>query len=316
MISRMMAGLTVFSILIIAVMVTGREYDDTRDAEIDELLKKLNKPALKSIKSPDGDIIDCVHMKNHPIYDNPLFKNHTIQMRPSSYPKGWNKEASKNQNHSMVMQLWTINGKCPKNSIPIIRTRRENILQAESVERYGRKDPNSLPQPKPTNPPSNTTNEYAIVTVNSPQGKFHGAQADINVWKPHVQTRREFSLAQIWVMGGTYPSRDTIEAGWQVFPRFYGDDKPRFFIYWTADEYKKTGCYDLRCPGFVHVNRDFVIGAPMPQVSVMGGRQASFLTTITTRKQRAGWRDRRTGNWLRLGYYQILGYWPSSLFST
>lgn len=155
----MMAGLTVFSILIIAVMVTGREYDDTRDAEIDELLKKLNKPALKSIKSPDGDIIDCVHMKNHPIYDNPLFKNHTIQMRPSSYPKGWNKEASKNQNHSMVMQLWTINGKCPKNSIPIIRTRRENILQAESVERYGRKDPNSLPQPKPTNPPSNTTNE-------------------------------------------------------------------------------------------------------------------------------------------------------------
>lgn len=50
MISRMMAGLTVFSILIIAVMVTGREYDDTRDAEIDELLKKLNKPALKSIK--------------------------------------------------------------------------------------------------------------------------------------------------------------------------------------------------------------------------------------------------------------------------
>ncbi|KAF2551654.1 hypothetical protein F2Q68_00035485 [Brassica cretica] len=54
----MMAGLTVFSILIIAVKVTGREYDDTRDAEIDELLKKLNKPALKSIKSPDGDIID------------------------------------------------------------------------------------------------------------------------------------------------------------------------------------------------------------------------------------------------------------------
>ncbi|CAN6874212.1 unnamed protein product [Brassica oleracea var. botrytis] len=297
MISRMMAGLTVFSILIIAVMVTGREYDDTRDAEIDELLKKLNKPALKSIKSPDGDIIDCVHMKNHPIYDNPLFKKHTIQMRPSSYPKGWNKEASKNQNHSMVMHLWTINGKCPKNSIPIIRTRRENILQAESVERYGRKDSNSLPQPKPTNPPSNTTNEYAIVTVNSPQGKFHGAQADINVWKPHVQTRREFSLAQIWVMGGTYPSRDTIEAGWQVFPRFYGDDKPRFFIYWTADEYKKTGCYDLRCPGFVHVNRDFAIGAPMPQ-------------------QFPSWVDPRTGNWwLRLGYYQILGYWPSSLFS-
>ncbi|CDY12862.1 BnaC07g15710D [Brassica napus] len=247
MISRMMA----------------EEYDDTRDAEIDELLKKLNKPALKSIKSPDGDIIDCVHMKNHPIYDNPLFKNHTIQMRPSSYPKGWNKEASKNQNHSMVMQLWTINGKCPKNSIPIIRTRRKNILQAESVERYGRKDPNSLPQPKPTNPPSNTTNEYAIVTVNSPQGKFHGAQADINVWKPKYG---------LWVA-----------------------------LFLAATPLKLVG----RC------SRDFM---------VMTSLDFLFIGLLMNTKRQAATildvQDPRTGNWwLRLGYYQILGYWPSSLFS-
>ncbi|KAL0656963.1 hypothetical protein Bca4012_077547 [Brassica carinata] len=291
MISRMMAGLTVFSILIIAVMVTGREYDDTRDAEIDELLKKLNKPALKSIKSPDGDIIDCVHMKNHPIYDNPLFKKHTIQMRPSSYPKGWNKEASKNQNHSMVMHLWTINGKCPKNSIPIIRTRRENILQAESVERYGRKDSNSLPQPKPTNPPSNTTNEYAIVTVNSPQGKFHGAQADINVWKPHYGLWVALILAATPLkLVGRFLFVSTIT-----------------YLYIHAHIYLFFALLLL----LIRCSRDFM---------VMTSLDFLFIGLLMNTKRQAATildvQDPRTGNWwLRLGYYQILGYWPSSLFS-
>ncbi|KAF2607555.1 hypothetical protein F2Q68_00043192 [Brassica cretica] len=66
-------------ILIIPAIVINGEFSDTHDAKIDLLLKKLNKPAVKSIKSPYGGIIDCVHMKNHPIYDHPLFKNYTIQ---------------------------------------------------------------------------------------------------------------------------------------------------------------------------------------------------------------------------------------------
>ena len=32
------------------------------------------------IQSPNGDIIDCVHIKNQPAFDHPWLKNHTIQM--------------------------------------------------------------------------------------------------------------------------------------------------------------------------------------------------------------------------------------------
>ena len=55
---------------------------------------------------------------------------------------------------------------------------------------------------------------YAIAYV---QGdKYHGAKATINVWQPYVQNRIEFSLSQIWVVGGGGSSTNTIEAGWTV----------------------------------------------------------------------------------------------------
>lgn len=49
MISRVMARF-VFNVLMVAVMVIGSDFSDIRNAEVDILLKKLNKPALKSIK--------------------------------------------------------------------------------------------------------------------------------------------------------------------------------------------------------------------------------------------------------------------------
>ncbi|CAH9071087.1 unnamed protein product [Cuscuta europaea] len=38
------------------------------------LLKKINKPAMKTIHSPDGDIIDCVAYHQQPAFDDPLLK--------------------------------------------------------------------------------------------------------------------------------------------------------------------------------------------------------------------------------------------------
>lgn len=40
----------VLSILIVAAIVSGSEFSNTRDAKVEKILKKLNKPALKSIK--------------------------------------------------------------------------------------------------------------------------------------------------------------------------------------------------------------------------------------------------------------------------
>ncbi|CAN8288632.1 unnamed protein product [Cochlearia groenlandica] len=285
-------------VLIIAAIVARLKCSYMDDDEIDRILKKLNKPALKSIQSPDGDIIDCVHMKNHPIYDHPLFKNHTIQMRPSSYLEKSNHESSNKEKQDMVTQLWTINGKCPKNSIPIRRTKKEDILRVGSIKQYMKKYPktNSLIKPQ---------HEYVQLKVD---GKFHGTQAVINVWKPYVQTPKEFSLAQTWLVAGPYAELNSIEYGWQVYEAHYGDDKPRHFIYWTGDGYHQTGCYDLECPGFVHVNQEFALGAAVSPLSTTNGEQYDIPFTI--------WQEPRTGNWwLQVGKYILLGYWPSSLFN-
>ncbi|ESQ51595.1 hypothetical protein EUTSA_v10017627mg [Eutrema salsugineum] len=295
----------VLNILIIAAIVTGGEFSDIPDVEIDRLLKKLNKPALKSIKSPNGDIIDCVHLKNHPIYDHPLFKNHTIQMRPSSYLERWNNESSNMEKKSMVNQMWTRNGHCPKNSIPIRRTKKEDILRAGSIERYFKKYPNNIPRHNPANSYDNYTHEYAILKVD---GKFHGAQAVINVWKPYVQTPKEFSLTQTWLAAGPYEETNTIEFGWQVYPGRYGDDNLRIFIYWTSDGYNKKGCYNLDCPGFVQVNGKFSLGETVFPVSIIDGKQYNVPVTI--------FKDPRSGHWwLKLAYHMLIGYWPSTLFN-
>ncbi|WZZ61554.1 hypothetical protein YC2023_061661 [Brassica napus] len=57
-----------------------RKLSDLHEQEIKLRLKQLNKPAIKSIHSPDGDIIDCVWIYDQPAFDHPLFKNHTIQV--------------------------------------------------------------------------------------------------------------------------------------------------------------------------------------------------------------------------------------------
>lgn len=51
--------------------------------------------------------------------------------------------------------------------------------------------------------------------------KYYGTKATFNLWQPTVERGNDFSLAQIWIRGGSYQSNDlnTIEAGWQVRPR-------------------------------------------------------------------------------------------------
>ncbi len=48
---------------------------------IQNQLLKLNKPAVKTIQSPDGDVIDCVSSRSQPAFDHPLLQNHVLQVQ-------------------------------------------------------------------------------------------------------------------------------------------------------------------------------------------------------------------------------------------
>ncbi|XP_056842965.1 uncharacterized protein LOC130495576 [Raphanus sativus] len=98
----------------------------TASLEIDMKLKALNKPALKTIKSEDGDIIDCVDIYKQPAFDHPALRNHKIQMKPSV--ELGSKETNIPSDSSpkpVTSKIWTKSGQCPVGKIPI---RRANIV--------------------------------------------------------------------------------------------------------------------------------------------------------------------------------------------
>ncbi|KAJ0781394.1 putative neprosin [Helianthus annuus] len=47
------------------------------------------------------------------------------------------------------------------------------------------------------------------------QGEFHGANAELNVWKPYISSN-DFSRSQIWVLSYVGANlANSVEAGWE-----------------------------------------------------------------------------------------------------
>ncbi|CAA6665513.1 unnamed protein product [Spirodela intermedia] len=244
-------------------------------------LRRLNKPSAKTIQSPDGDLIDCVPSHLQPAFDHPELKG----QKPLS------------------LQLWAVSGEsCPEGTVPIRRTTEADMLRASSLRRFGRK-----PAAMVRRDSTSGGHEHAVGYVTGEQ--YFGAKASLNVWAPRVTTPSEFSLSQIWVISGSFGGDlNTIEAGWQVSPELYGDNRPRFFTYWTTDAYQATGCYNLLCSGFVQTNNRVAIGAAISPLSALSGRQFDISLLV--------WKDPKHGNWwLEYGPGLLVGYWPSFLFS-
>ncbi|CAL5214282.1 unnamed protein product [Lathyrus oleraceus] len=283
--------------------------------EVNKHLNRLNKPPTKTIQSPDGDTIDCVPVSKQPAFDHPFLKDHKILMRPDFHPEGLFEEnkldESKEKSSTPINQLWHAGGKCPEGTIPIRRTKEEDVLRASSVRRYGRKKHRSAaPKPRSADPgmENQSGHQHAIAYVEG--DKFYGAKATINVWEPKIQQANEFSLSQLWVLGGSFgQDLNSIEAGWQVSPDLYGDNNTRLFTYWTSDAYQATGCYNLLCSGFIQVSSDIAMGASISPISSYRDSQYDISILI--------WKDPKEGHWwMQFGNGgTVMGYWPSFLFS-
>ncbi|KAL0379961.1 UNVERIFIED_CONTAM: hypothetical protein Sangu_0060400 [Sesamum angustifolium] len=286
-----------------------------RNLEVRRHLSRVNKPSVKSIKSPDGDIIDCVHISHQPAFDHPFLKNHTVQMRPSYHPEGLfsqsKKVGKKEIGPKQITQLWHMNGRCPEGTVPIRRTREEDMLRASSIKAYGKKIHKSIPRPTSVAPEpdliTQNGHQHAIAYVEGDQ--YYGAKATINVWDPKIQQSNEFSLSQLWILGGSFASDlNSIEAGWQVSPDLYGDNNTRLFTYWTSDAYQATGCYNLLCSGFIQINNEIAMGASIYPLSSYRSSQYDISILV--------WKDPKEGNWwMQFGNDYVLGYWPAFLFS-
>ncbi|KAL9255801.1 neprosin-like protein [Drosera capensis] len=261
------------TLLINSATIHGRLMNSTKQAP---------KGTIKTMKMPDGDVVYCLDMYKQPALEHPLLKNHILQTEPS-------KRTAFNRNHtklSKIFQSWN----CPDGSVPI-RRQVNNDIQVRKR--------------KPVAPESvNSGHQYAITQFSG--NAIQGAYATIDIWKPSLAIpEADFSLTQIWVLAGSGTQLNSMEAGWHVYPKINGDTEPRFFIYWTADGYATTGCYDLSCPGFVQTNNEYAPGVAL-QPSVYQGQQNEFILQIE--------KDQQSGNYWLYVSGTAIGYWPSALY--
>ncbi|GJN04309.1 hypothetical protein PR202_ga21850 [Eleusine coracana subsp. coracana] len=282
----------------------------TKMARIQMHLDRMNKPAVRSIQSEDGDIIDCVERQKQHGLEHPLLKAHAIQqtqpLRPySSFHFQFQQQAS---------SRGTTADTALRGTVAIRRTTADDVLRASSVARFGRKIIRTVDADaaRAANAPDVVTgngHEHAIAYTAAAGTAVYGAKATINVWDPAIQESNGFSLSQLWILSGSFNGSDlnSIEAGWQVSPELYGDSRPRLFTYWTSDAYEATGCYNALCPGFVQTSSRIAIGASISPVSSPEGSQYDMTLLV--------WKDPKLGNWWLSYGDQLVGYWPAELFT-
>ncbi|CAA7025953.1 unnamed protein product [Microthlaspi erraticum] len=287
--------------------------------DIDVKLKILNKPALKTIKSEDGDIIDCIDIYKQHAFDHPALRNHKIQMKPSV--KFITKKTTIPNNGTstaITSQIWSKSGRCPVGTIPVRRVSREDIRRASSPSHFGKKTHRRysfLDKALEHKGNFNFTaekidqkqrhSEAFAATLGS---NIIAAQSDINVWNPPRVQAGDYSTAQIWMISGTSATFESIEAGWMVNPGVFGDSRTRLFTYWTKDGYTSTGCFNLLCSGFVQTSEKLLLGGAVQPVSRTSGDQYQIFVGMSL--------DPASGNWWLSCGKNLVGYWPGTLFSS
>jgi len=200
--------------------------------------------------------------------------------------------------------------RCEAGTIPMRRTTLEDLSQFPTLRQFFQKGPGRAGQPLPAKsiaaPAADSLSNHRYSRMYQIVDNL-GGNSNLNIWRPYVDTARgeEFSLSQAWYLGGSGDSLQTAEVGWQNYPTFYGDQNSRLFIYWTADNYKSTGCYNLDCAAFVQTNSDVALGADFgSSYSTLGGAQYDVSAQFYLYQ----------GNWWLAIQGAWVGYYPGSIY--
>lgn len=197
---------------------------------------------------------------------------------------------------------------CEDQTIPMSRITLDQLSHFKTLHEFFEKGPNGsghAPEPAKFDPPATEQHKYAFAYqyVNN-----IGDNVAINLWRPYVYTDigEIFSLAQSWTLGVSSAPVQSAEVGWQNYPARTGTENSVLFIYWTADGYQKTGCYDLSCGAFVQVSNAVTIGGSFypTSYSVSDGGQSEIQVQFYL--YQGNWWLKVDGTWI--------GYYPGSLY--
>jgi hypothetical protein len=268
----------------------------------------------------DGDHFDCM-----PVDQQPGVRMHGLKSIASPPPASALKELFKDSANSAAtfaarpqlgagrdMDEFGNSRVCEDKTIPMRRVTLEETSRFPTLKSYLEKSPaetGELPHSKKVVPPSAVAHKYSYTY------QYVGNTGDtttLNLWSPYVNTGlgEIFSLSQSWTIAYS-PVLQTAEVGWQNYPGYYGGENSRLFIYYTADGYNHTGCYNLSCGAFVQTSGGWYFGGGWGSYSSYYGPQYEFTA-------RYYW---YAGNWwLGLGTSPTnatwVGYYPGRLYGT
>ena len=209
---------------------------------------------------------------------------------------------------------------CPAGNIPFRRMTLSFMSTFETLDDFLSKDRGLRKRsgkgnyefefsPRPQANPGDGTSSDGYVhrySTIEQSAQVSGIASSLNVWSPKAPIG-QMSLSQIWVVGEGIFGTQTIEVGWQV-GEWFERDRAVPFVYWTSDGYRRTGCYDLECAGFVQTTNRVVFAKLSEALySVPNGAQSELEVEV---RQKAA-----TGNWwLKLNGVWV-GYWPRTLYA-
>lgn len=201
---------------------------------------------------------------------------------------------------------------CDQETIPMRRVTLEELTRFGSLREFFEKGPGGAGRPHPAHePPAINPADNHIHAVGQQIVDNNGGASWLNIWSPSVGSGQYFSLSQQWYTGGTDTAMQTVEGGWVNYPTHFNVNRSVLFIFWTADNYATTGCYNLDCKGFVQTNSTWMLGGTFPNYSTSGGAQYEFQMV---------WRHTGGNWWLYLqrggGTLDPVGYYPDTLFGS
>jgi Neprosin len=209
---------------------------------------------------------------------------------------------------------------CEDGTIPMRRITLEELTRFQTLDQFFQKYPHGTTRILTPNPAVKLNDHKHAHSYQYTSKPNIGGSSDINLWNPTVVKTGSpytFSLSQQWYVNfiGNPKNnlKQTVEGGWQKWtplPKGFSSSNSALFVYWTADNYVKSGCYNLSCmPAFMQTNKNWFLGGGFPQnsvngYSVDGGPQYYF--TLQYFNYQGNWWLNLNGEWV--------GLYPGSFF--
>ncbi|OIW08160.1 hypothetical protein TanjilG_06703 [Lupinus angustifolius] len=189
---------------------------DQEDLDLERQLKLINKPPRKTIQA-NGYIVDCIDINKQPAFDNPLLKNHKIQLKPSFEVTSI--ESTRLSSIGIEEDL------CPAGTVPIRRTTKDDLIRAKQLPD---KNISILNNDIPGR-------HYAGLKLNKDGSHYFAISGIIDTYNLPVQNPDQITSAYIYLSnGGSENDKNVIMTGWE---------DPETKNWWVMLQNKSLGYY-------------------------------------------------------------------------